>query len=121
MGAQCGEGFLRTDRLTLGDHAFGLLDDNAAIEGVIELIVEDLSLESGAELKDGDGGGIRKCLRALHIEWSHFALFEVEQVEGGRALGITGIQQSNEVRMSEASEKFDLNGKAGLVAVRGFA
>ena len=45
MGAQCGEGFLRTDRLTLGDHAFGLLDDNAAIEGVIELIVEDLSLE----------------------------------------------------------------------------
>ena len=37
------------------------------------------------------------------------------------SLELTGIQQSNEVRMSEASEGLDLNGKADLGAVRDFA
>ena len=46
----------------LGQHPFGLLDDDAAVERVVELLVDDLGLEGGAVLEDGDGGDVGERL-----------------------------------------------------------
>ena len=43
--AQGREGLSRVEACSLGDDALGLLDDDAAIGGVLELLVEDLGLE----------------------------------------------------------------------------
>jgi hypothetical protein len=40
--AQCGKGLFHVEALPLGDDSFGLLDDDAAGERMVELSVEDL-------------------------------------------------------------------------------
>ena len=45
---------IRTDNFVRGH---SLLYDDAAVEGVLELLVQDLGFEGGAVLEDGDGGG----------------------------------------------------------------
>jgi hypothetical protein len=53
------ECLLHREASALGDHSFGLLD---AVERVVELLVENVSFECGAVLKDGDGGHIGERL-----------------------------------------------------------
>ena len=77
-----GERLLHVEAVPLGDHAFGLLDDDAAVERVVELLVEDLGLERGAVLEDGDGGDVGERLGGVEVGWSHLAGLDVEQVEG---------------------------------------
>jgi len=59
-----------------------LLDDDAAIERVLALLVDDLGFERGAVLEDGDGGDIGQSLGGFDIGPAHFARLQVEQVEG---------------------------------------
>jgi hypothetical protein len=46
--AQCRERLFHVEALALGHHAFGLLDDDAAVEGVVQLFVYILGLERGS-------------------------------------------------------------------------
>ena len=80
--AQRGEGLFHVEAGAFGDHALGLLDDDAAVEGVVELLVDDLGLERGAVLEDGDGGDVGEGLGGVDVGLSHLARLGVEQVEG---------------------------------------
>jgi hypothetical protein len=46
----------------LGDDTLGLLDDDAAVESMVELVVDDLGLERAAVLQNGDGGDVGERL-----------------------------------------------------------
>ncbi len=51
----------------------GLLDDDAAVEGVLAQLVDDLGLERSALLEDGDGTDIGQGLGGTDIGTWHFA------------------------------------------------
>jgi hypothetical protein len=70
------------DAEAFGEHAFGLFDDDAAVEGVVELVVEALGLVGGAVLQDGDGGDVGHGLGGVDVGLAHVAGVDVEQVEG---------------------------------------
>jgi hypothetical protein len=57
-----GEGVLHVEPFPFSDHSRGLRDDDAGVEGVVELRVEDLGLEGGTLLENGDGGNVGECL-----------------------------------------------------------
>ena len=80
--AQGGEGQLHVEAGSLGDHTLGLLNDDPAVEGVLELLVEDLGFEGGAVLEDGNSRDVSQGLGRLDVVFSHLARVEVEQVEG---------------------------------------
>jgi hypothetical protein len=48
--------------VVLGEDAFGLFDDDAAGEGGLQLLVEDLAAADGAFLEDADGGDVGEGL-----------------------------------------------------------
>src|SRR5579862_3672533 len=52
VGAQRGERLFHVEVLSLGNDPLGLFDDDATVERVVELLVEDLGLERGTMLKD---------------------------------------------------------------------
>jgi hypothetical protein len=56
--AQRGERLSHDETFPLGDHPLGLFDHDAAVEGVLQLFVQDLGLVRFSLLKDGDGGDI---------------------------------------------------------------
>jgi hypothetical protein len=69
MVAQLAERLVHVDAHAFGEHAFGLLDDDSAGEGVAELFVDDLGLDRGAVLEHGDGRVLttprpRRCARS---------------------------------------------------------
>ena len=66
----------------LGDHPFRLFDDDAAVQSLVELFVEDLNLRRGAVLKDGDGGDVGERLGRVDVCLAHLPWVDVEQVEG---------------------------------------
>ena len=66
---------------SLGDHPLGLLDDDPAGEGLGELLVEELGVERGAVLEDGDGGDVGERLRGDDVVVAQGACREAEQVE----------------------------------------
>jgi hypothetical protein len=59
-----------------------LFDHDAAVEGVLQLLVQELGLLRFSLLKDGDCGDISEGLGALHVHPSHFVRVAAEQVEG---------------------------------------
>lgn len=61
------EGLLHAEACALGDHPFGLFDDDATVKRVVELLVQDLALAHRALLQDGDGGDISKRLGNLDV------------------------------------------------------
>ena len=65
--AQTGEGLFHVQPLALGDHALGLLDHDATVQGVVELLVDDLGAARRVVLEDGDGGHIGQGLGGDHI------------------------------------------------------
>ncbi len=73
---------MHVEAFPLGDHPLGLFDHDAAVEGVLQLFVQDLGLLRFSLLKDGDGGDISEGLGALDIHPSHFVRVGAEQVEG---------------------------------------
>ena len=64
---QSREGLLHVEAFSFCHHPLGLFDDDAAVESVLELLVEDLGLERGAVLEDGDGGHIGQGLGRFDI------------------------------------------------------
>ncbi len=80
--AQRGKGLFHGEAQSLGHHAFGLLDNDAAVERHLELLVHELPLERGAVLENRDRGDIGESLRHLDISEPHVARVDVEQVEG---------------------------------------
>jgi hypothetical protein len=52
--AQPREGGVHVEVSAFGEHALGLLDHDAAVQGVVELIEHDVVLDGGAVLEDGD-------------------------------------------------------------------
>ena len=65
--AQSRERLLHVEAFSFGHHALGLFDDDAAVESVLELLVDDLGLERGPVLEDGDGGDIGQGLGGFDI------------------------------------------------------
>ena len=100
----------------LGDHALGLLDDDAAVERVVELLVEDLRLERGAVLEDGDGGDVGERLGGVDVGSPHLARLDVEQVEGADDRAAQAHRQRVH-RVEAGGER--LGGEAGPAAVDG--
>jgi hypothetical protein len=87
MAAQPREGLLHVESSPLGNDAFGLLDHDAAVEGVVELLDHDVGLYGGAVLEDGDRGDIGKGLGGDDVAFVQRTFVGPEQVEGadGRA------------------------------------
>ena len=63
----------RIDGVDLGDHAFGLFDDDATAERVVELLVHHLALAQRAVLHDADGGDVGKRLSNVDVGLFHRA------------------------------------------------
>ena len=102
------------DAFPLGDHPFRLLDDDAAVQSVVELFVEDLSLERGAVLEDGDGGDVGERLGGLDVGLSHLPGLDVEQVEGTDDRAAQPHRQRVD-RVEAGGERF--GGESGPAAV----
>jgi hypothetical protein len=81
MTAQRGERRRHVEALALGHHALGLLDHDPAVEGVGELLGEDLRPDRGSVLEDGDGGDIREGLRGVDVGREQVPRLGVEEVE----------------------------------------
>ena len=81
MSAQEVEGLVHAEVLPFGDHALGLFDDHPAVEGVAELLVDELGLERGAVLENGDGGHVGQRLGGTNVGVSQLAGLDMEQVE----------------------------------------
>ena len=58
VGAELVERVGHLELLAFGDHALGLLDDDPAREGVVELIVDGVGFGDLAVLQDGDRGDV---------------------------------------------------------------
>jgi hypothetical protein len=54
--AEQGECLCEVDLAAFGEYAFGLFDDDAAVEGGLQLLGEHLLSAEGAFLQDADGG-----------------------------------------------------------------
>ena len=65
----------------LGEDAFGLLDDDAAVECGLELFGDDLSVADGAFLQDADGGDVGQGLAEAEVGVGERAGAGVEQVD----------------------------------------
>ena len=67
----------------VGDHTFGLLDHDAAVQREVELLVEDVGVpDGGPMLQDGDGGHVGERLAGEHVDRVHRSLVGPEQVDG---------------------------------------
>ena len=64
-----------------GEHPFCLLDENAGVQGAIELFVQVLGADRSAVLEDPDSGDIGKRLRRDAVSNSHLARLGPEQVQ----------------------------------------
>ena len=80
--AQRQERLVHVETRPLGHHPLGLLDDDAAVEGVLELLVHDLGLADDPMVQDGDGGDVGQGLGRVHVGLAHLARVDAEQVEG---------------------------------------
>src|SRR4029077_20054997 len=58
VGPQPGEGLGQVDVGAFGDHAFGLLDHHAAVQGAGQLLVQAVRLDTGPMLDDAEGGQV---------------------------------------------------------------
>ncbi len=58
VAPQPGESFGEPGASPFGDYAFGLLDHDAAAQGIGELLVQALSLAAGTMLDDAEGGQV---------------------------------------------------------------
>ena len=65
-----------------GDDALGLLDRDAALEGVVELIDHDVGLAGGAVLEDGDRGDVGQRPGGDDVGFVQLPLLGLEEVEG---------------------------------------
>lgn len=63
------------------DHAFGLLDQDAAGQGLGELLVDELGLGGGTVLNDADSGQVGEGLDDEDIFFVHRGWLEPEQVQ----------------------------------------
>ena len=64
-GAQHGESVLDGQVEALIEHALGLLDDDPAVEGVLQLLGDHLLTAERALVQDADGGRVRQRLTEL--------------------------------------------------------
>ena len=80
--AQPRERLLHVEAKPLGQHTFGLLDDDAAVQSIVELLVHDLGLLGSAVLENGDGGDVGESLGGDDVGCVHRALVDPEQVQG---------------------------------------
>ena len=60
--AQRSEGLVHVEAATLGELAFGLLDDDPAIEGCLELLGAGLAAVHVPLMEQPDGGDVGECL-----------------------------------------------------------
>ena len=79
--AQGGEGLLHVEALVFGDHALGLLDHDAAVEGFLSCSLRSWVSSGGPVLQDGDGGDVGESLSRFDDPPAATCLVDVEQVE----------------------------------------
>ena len=73
MVTQGRERLLHVEAFSLCDDPLGLLDDDPAVERMLELLVDDLGFEGGAVLEDGDGRDVGQGLGGVDVGFVHFA------------------------------------------------
>lgn len=82
--AYCREGGVHVEPGTRGEHTFGLLDDDPAVERVLQLLGQCLPLLRNSMLEDADGRNIRDCLCREHVvgvEWSGAGAQEIQRAD----------------------------------------
>ncbi len=72
---------LHVDALTLGHHPLGLLDDDAGVEGAVELLVQGVRFSGGAVLEYRNRGHVGEGLSRVHVSLTHGSRLGVEKVE----------------------------------------
>ena len=85
--AQQGERLIHVEVATFGDDTFGLFDDDAAVEGGLELFGEAVAVADSAGLEKSDGGHIGEGLGEADGVLVEGAGLGVEQVERADDVG----------------------------------
>ena len=102
VSPQAGERFVHTDSGSLGDDAFGLLDRDAADEGMRELVVDAVGLRGHAVLQHADRGEIGESTSHQHIPLVHRLLVEAEEVQGANG----GVPEAQRERCGGSKTSF---------------
>lgn len=86
MAAQPLEGLVQADAVALGEDALGLLDEDATIEGVLELLCTLLGPRDLAFLQDAGRGHVGERLRESNVVVVEGAWLVAVEVQGTDAV-----------------------------------
>ncbi len=75
------ERFRHVHAFSLGDHSFRLFDRDAAVQRVLELLVEDLRLERGTVLEYRDRRNVGQRFGGSQVGPNHLSRLDTEEVE----------------------------------------
>src|SRR3954465_15189911 len=81
VAAQPGERLLHVEVGPFSEHSLRLLDDDAGVQGLAELVVEHLGLDRGTMLQDGDGGDVGEGLGRDDVGLLEPAALGAEEIE----------------------------------------
>ena len=109
VAAQPVERGVHGQAVVLGEHALGLFDDDPAVEGGLELFVDDLAAADRPFLQDADGGHVGQRLPEGQVGVGQRAGAAVEQVQ--RADRLAAQPQRQRVHRPEPAGLRDRGGE----------